>query len=121
MVERGTLVEACALDQLSAEKALLVMLAGQRVGLLLHQGRPVAVLDRCPHFSGPLAQGPVSTARGEITCPWHRFRFDLSTGQSVTDPTLVATLLPTEVRGGQVWVNVNALKNNDDEAGNAIP
>ncbi len=109
MVARGALVDACGLDQLSAEQALLVMLAGRRVGLLLHQGRPVAVLDRCPHFSGPLAQGPISTARGEIICPWHRFRFDLTTGQSVTNPAMVATLLPTEVRGDRVWVDVSAL------------
>jgi 3-phenylpropionate/trans-cinnamate dioxygenase ferredoxin subunit len=110
MVERGALVEACALDQLSAEQTFLVMLAGRRVGLLLHRGQPVAVLDRCPHFSGPLAQGPISTARGEIICPWHRFRFDLTTGQSVTNPAMVATVLPTEVRGDRVWVNVSALK-----------
>ncbi len=110
MVEPDTLVEACALDQLTAEKALLVMLAGRRVGLLLHQGRPVAVLDRCPHYSGPLAQGPISTARGEIICPWHRFRFDLATGRSVTNPEMVATLLPTEVRGDKVWVDVSVLR-----------
>jgi 3-phenylpropionate/trans-cinnamate dioxygenase ferredoxin subunit len=109
MVERATLVEACALDQLSAEKALLVSLAGRRVGLLLHQGQPVAVLDRCPHFSGPLAQGLISTARGEIICPWHRFRFDLTTGRSVTNPAMVATLLPTEVRADKVWVDLSIL------------
>ena len=110
MVESGTLVEACALDQLAADKALIVMLAGRRVGLLLHQGQPVAVLDRCPHYSGPLAQGPISTTRGEIICPWHRFRFDLTTGQSVTNPDMVATLLPTEVRGEKVWVDVSVHK-----------
>ena len=109
MVERGTLVEACALDQLSEEKALLVSLARRQVGLLLHQGQPVAVLNRCPHFSGPLAQGLITTARGEIICPWHRFRFDLTTGQSVTNPAMVATLLPTEVRGDKVWVDIGVL------------
>jgi 3-phenylpropionate/trans-cinnamate dioxygenase ferredoxin subunit len=69
----------------------------------------VAVLNDCPHFGGPLAQGAVSVARGEIICPWHRFRFDLSTGQSVTNPAMVAPLLATEVRGDRVWVDVTAL------------
>ncbi len=110
MVERGTPVEACALNELSAEKAVLVMLAGRRVGLLLYQGQPVAVPDRCPHFSGPLAQGRISTARGEIICPWHRFRFDLTTGQSVTNPAMMATLLPVEVRGDNVWVDLGSLE-----------
>jgi 3-phenylpropionate/trans-cinnamate dioxygenase ferredoxin subunit len=114
MVERGTLVEASDLDQLSADQTFLVMLTGRRVGLLLHQGQPVAVLDRCPHFSGPLAQGSISTARGEIICPWHRFRFDLTSGQSVTNPAMAATLLPTEVRGDRVWVDVSALKDQEE-------
>lgn len=109
MVERATVVEACSLDQLSTEQCVLVRLAGRQVGLVLHGGRPVAVVNDCPHFGGPLAQGAISAARGEIICPWHRFRFDLGTGQSVTNPALVAPLLPTEVRGDKVWVDVSAL------------
>jgi phenylpropionate dioxygenase-like ring-hydroxylating dioxygenase large terminal subunit len=33
----------------------------------------------CPHMGGPLDSGQI--ANGEVICPWHRFRFDLSTGQ----------------------------------------
>ena len=49
-------------------------------------------------------------ARGEIICPWHRFRFELGTGKSATNPAMVAPLLPTEVRGDKVWVDVSALE-----------
>ena len=110
MVGRATLVEACSLDQLSSEECLLLRLAGRQVGLVLHGGQPVAVLNDCPHFHGPLAQGPISVARGEIICPWHRFRFDLGTGKSATNPAMVATVLPSEVRGDKVWVDVSALE-----------
>jgi nitrite reductase/ring-hydroxylating ferredoxin subunit len=30
-------------------------------------------------MGGPLDQGRI--ANGEVTCPWHRYRFDLATGQ----------------------------------------
>ena len=33
----------------------------------------------CPHMGGPLEQGRIQN--GEVTCPWHRYRFDLSTGE----------------------------------------
>ena len=33
----------------------------------------------CPHMGGPLAQGRIQD--GEVTCPWHRYRFDLQTGE----------------------------------------
>ncbi|HLH22822.1 MAG TPA: Rieske 2Fe-2S domain-containing protein [Chloroflexota bacterium] len=107
MVEGETWVEACRLDALSSERCTLVTLDGLEVGLLLHAGQPVAVVNNCPHFGGPLAQGPVSTARGEIICPWHRFRFDLATGRSVTNPAMAAPLLRTDVRDGTVWVDLS--------------
>lgn len=109
MVENTTLVDVCALVDLSAEQTRLVAIAGRQVGLVLYQGRPVAILNACPHYGGPLAQGPISQARGEITCPWHRFRFDLATGRSVTNPAMVAPLLPTVVRDGRVLVDVSPL------------
>jgi 3-phenylpropionate/trans-cinnamate dioxygenase ferredoxin subunit len=109
MVEDGTLLDACALDELSTEGCLLVDLEGLEVGLVLHAGQPVAIVNRCPHFGGPLAQGPISVARGEIICPWHRFRFGLASGKSVTNPAMVAPLLPTVVRGDRVLVDVGAL------------
>jgi 3-phenylpropionate/trans-cinnamate dioxygenase ferredoxin subunit len=109
MVQRATLVDACSLEQLTTDQCLQVRVAGRPVGLVLHQGRPVAVLNDCPHFHGPLAQGPISVTRGEIICPWHRFRFELGSGRSATNPDMVATLLPTEVRGDRVWVDVSGL------------
>lgn len=33
----------------------------------------------CPHMGGPLDQGRI--ANGEVICPWHRYRFDLGTGE----------------------------------------
>ena len=114
MVERASLVEACSLDQLATDRCVLVRLAGRQVGLVLHGGQPVALVNDCPHFGGPLAQGAISVTRGEIICPWHRFRFDLGTGRSVTNPAMVAPLLPTEVRGDRVWVDVSALAGEED-------
>ena len=38
----------------------------------------VCVQAFCPHLEGPLFQG--SVAAGEVTCPWHLWRFDLRSG-----------------------------------------
>lgn len=42
-------------------------------------GEVVCVDAFCPHLQGPLFQG--SVARGEVTCPWHFWRFDLRSGR----------------------------------------
>ena len=37
-----------------------------------------ALLNSCPHAGASLAEGHV--ADGEVSCPWHGWRFDLATG-----------------------------------------
>jgi len=36
----------------------------------------------CPHMLGPLDEAELD-ARGNITCPWHGYRFDIATGQNL--------------------------------------
>ena len=40
-----------------------------------------AHLALCPHQLGPLAEGELKN--GEVTCPWHGYRFSLATGERV--------------------------------------
>lgn len=37
-----------------------------------------AVTASCPHLGGPLEQGTIE--EGCISCPWHKWRFDLKSG-----------------------------------------
>lgn len=59
-----------------------------------------------PHRAGPMSQGTVSTGRMELICPWHRFRFDLRTGASLTNPELVNETYPVAVENGDVFVGI---------------
>jgi nitrite reductase/ring-hydroxylating ferredoxin subunit len=40
-----------------------------------------AVQSFCPHLAGPLFQG--TRSGDEITCPWHRWRFSLRSGERI--------------------------------------
>jgi nitrite reductase/ring-hydroxylating ferredoxin subunit len=47
----------------------------------------------CPHLEGPLFQGTLSSfggARYAVTCPWHRWCFDLSSGERLDGPDSAA-------------------------------
>ena len=48
------------------------------VALFNVDGRFHAVSNRCPHRGGPLGQGFVDGA--EVSCPWHNWTFDVTTG-----------------------------------------
>ena len=43
------------------------------------EGAVVCVQAFCPHLEGPLFQG--SVAGGEVTCPWHLWRYNLRSGR----------------------------------------
>lgn len=47
-------------------------------------GELVAVESWCPHLMAPLFQG--SFSGDEVTCPWHAWRFDLTTGSCTWAP-----------------------------------
>ena len=52
-----------------------VMVSGERLVLFRgDNGRPTALLDRCPHRGASLAKGRVS--RGCLECPFHGWKFD---------------------------------------------
>ncbi len=63
-------------------------------------GRPQALLDRCPHRDIALSGGIVR--EGRLVCPGHFWRFDLTTGRRTDRPEHAVTLYPTRVVDG--WV-----------------
>jgi nitrite reductase/ring-hydroxylating ferredoxin subunit/uncharacterized membrane protein len=62
-----------------------------------------ALVARCAHAGGPLAEGKVEG--NTITCPWHGSTFDISTGEVVTGPSAHRQpCLQTRIIDG--WVEV---------------
>jgi nitrite reductase/ring-hydroxylating ferredoxin subunit len=98
--------KACRLDELEEGKARRVMVAGRALALVRIDGRVYACLDSCPHKGGYLSEGWVSQKRAEVICPWHRFRFHLESGRSVTNPELAVPTYPTRVADGSVLVEM---------------
>jgi nitrite reductase (NADH) small subunit len=49
-------------------------------------GRYVAIDGICPHAGGPLASGCLNGT--VVTCPWHGWQFDVTTGQHQLTPRI---------------------------------
>jgi 3-phenylpropionate/trans-cinnamate dioxygenase ferredoxin subunit len=100
---------AARLDELSAERPLGVRVRGRSLCLVLADGAPAALDDRCAHAEFPLSEGDV--ADGVVRCAWHGARFDARTGACVSPPLggeacgAVGTYA-ARVSGGAVWVRV---------------
>ena len=62
-----------------------------------------AVAGSCTHYGGPLGDG--LCVDGQVRCPWHHARFDLTTGEAVGAPALnPLKLYHPEERDGRVFV-----------------
>jgi nitrite reductase (NADH) small subunit len=99
-------IEACALDELTDGAARLMMVARRKVVVCRVGDEVFAVEDACPHFGGPLSDGQMHAGRKELICPWHRMRFGLADGCSVTNRELVAKTYLVTVEDGRVYVTV---------------
>jgi nitrite reductase/ring-hydroxylating ferredoxin subunit/uncharacterized membrane protein len=81
----------------------LVYAAGVPVLLVRHDGRIVALVDRCSHRGGPLHEGEL--VDGCVKCPWHGSVFALADGSVVHGPaTRPEPTFEVRVVSGQVQV-----------------
>lgn len=94
---------ALASEELEDSAPRRVEVAG--VGLVLFRnGRGViAVGERCPHLSAPMADGWID--RGRIVCPWHGSQFEIDTGKPLRGPaTAPLPCYQARVRDGVIEV-----------------
>jgi nitrite reductase (NADH) small subunit len=78
---------------------------GEKVIAVAHvEDRFYAIDNACLHRAGPLGQGALN---GEIvTCPWHGWQYELSTGRVTFNPEMRVPTYPVELRGEEIWVDM---------------
>ncbi len=94
------------LPRLALDRAGAVQLEldGSAVAVFLIDGAPHAVEGHCPHRGAPLGEG---TLRGPIlTCPWHRWTFDVTSGRCLSHPARDVRSLTATVDGDDVVVEI---------------
>ncbi len=78
------------------------------IALVKIQEKVFAFDDRCTHKHYPLSSGFIDDPeKAIIQCAFHGAKFDLHTGKVVSLPaTETLKVYPTEIKGGEVWVDV---------------
>src|SRR5262245_33548523 len=81
-----------------------VLVGGKPVALANVGGTFYAIDNTCLHRGGPLGQGQL--AGSVVTCPWHGWQFDVTTGKAVMNPNAGVGCLKTEVKGEDIYVDL---------------
>jgi nitrite reductase/ring-hydroxylating ferredoxin subunit len=97
-------VKLATLDDLPPGTAVEVAHDGRIVALFNLDGMILAIDGICPHQGGPLVEGEVKD--GVVTCPWHGWRFDLRTGQSLLSSRVRQPVYEVRIEGRDVLVAV---------------
>jgi NAD(P)H-dependent nitrite reductase small subunit len=97
-------VPVLAAAELPPGQAAEVTVGDRAVALFNVGGTFHAVTNRCPHRGGPLGQGFVEGS--QVSCPWHNYTFDVTTGENVVNAELKIERYEVKVEGGQVFVKV---------------
>ena len=79
---------------------------GERVAVFRQNGKLSAISNACAHQNGPLGEGRVIDCL--VTCPWHGFQYDVTSGRS---PAPFTEKIPTynlRLKGSVVQVHPDA-------------
>ncbi|MEW5975010.1 MAG: Rieske 2Fe-2S domain-containing protein [Acidobacteriota bacterium] len=77
--------------------------SGKTIALFCINGTFYAIDNTCVHRGGPLAEGQLEGTL--ITCPWHRWQYEVTTGACRTNPNARVSSYPVRVDGDDIQVN----------------
>lgn len=78
--------------------------AGRALAVFNVEGTFYAIDNECSHRGGPLGDGDLE---GKVVlCPWHAWRWDVTTGANVNNPAVKVACFPITERDGSLFVDL---------------
>jgi nitrite reductase/ring-hydroxylating ferredoxin subunit len=75
---------------------------GKTIAVFNVEGTYYAIDNTCVHRGGPLGEGEVE---GQVvTCPWHGWQFNVTTGACVNNPSARVDSYQVKVEGADIKV-----------------
>ncbi len=86
----------------------LTAASGQQADVIVVnvEQRLTAYHNACAHEGLPLDNALLDLGNGTLTCPWHGFCYDATSGECLSAPGAQLEQLPLRVTNGHVWIRV---------------
>jgi 3-phenylpropionate/trans-cinnamate dioxygenase ferredoxin component len=81
-----------------------VEVGGRTLAVFNIDGQYFALDNTCLHRGGPLGEGDIDGR--VVICPWHGWRWDVTTGANVNNPAVKVTCFPVTVEAGAVYAEL---------------
>ena len=99
-------VRAARKQDVPAGKIYEFQVRGQAVAIANVAGNFFAINSICAHEGGPLGEGELDGTT--VTCPWHLWQYDVTTGKVAQNSAIGVDSYPVEVRGEDIFVDVGS-------------
>ncbi len=96
-------VRAAKKDEVPPGTIREFQLDGKTVALANVDGKFFAINNICLHRGGPLGQGELDGK--VVTCPWHGWQYDVTTGKVTANPAVGVETYAIELRGDDLFVD----------------
>ncbi|MCL4394313.1 MAG: Rieske 2Fe-2S domain-containing protein [Chloroflexi bacterium] len=88
------------IEEIPAGQRKIVHVGALTIGVFNHAGNWYALRNSCLHRGGPVATG--SLDGDTLTCPWHGFQYNVTTGELLVDPSARLDTYSVVVKDGEV-------------------
>lgn len=85
----------------------VVTINDQQIAFFCVEGKYYAINNICPHRGGPLGEGEMEGS--VVTCPWHGWEFDVTTGQSPINPAACVTSFSVRLEGDDLYIQIESV------------
>ncbi len=99
-----TFIRVCSVSDLPPGSCRTVQAGGQAIALFNCEGTFHAIDNTCAHRGGPLGEGTLDGTT--VTCPWHGWQWDVTTGANAMGMPQKLRRFETKVEGDGVMVEV---------------
>ena len=97
-------VKVAAVGDVPAGEGRVVEVAGHTLAVFNVDGAFYCIDNACTHRGGPLGEGDLDGR--VVMCPWHAWRWDVTTGLNANNPAVKVACFPVTVDGGDVFADI---------------
>lgn len=95
-------IAVAKLSDLKEDTGHVVEVKGRLIALFSKDGSVYAMDDICPHMGASLGSGYVED--GVVTCPWHAWKFNITTGAWLAAPNNCVRTYVIRVEGEEIQI-----------------
>ena len=95
-------VTVAKVNDLKPGEGKIVEANGKTIALFNVDGKFHAIDNTCKHQGGPLGEGTCD--KNIVTCPWHGWKYDVTTGINSANPQIKVDTFEVKVEGDEIKV-----------------